>query len=276
MSRVRVDLLTREYPPDVYGGAGVHVEYLARELRALVDVRVHCFGAPARRAGCHGVRRPGRRWTAPTPRCAPSGVDLAMAAGLRRRGPGALPHLVRQPRRPPRQAAARRPARGDRALPGAAAALEGRAARRRLRAVHLGRAHRDRGRRRGDRRVRRHARRHPALLPDVDPDRVHVVHNGIDTERVPARPRHRRARAPRHRPGPARRRLRRPDHPAEGPAAPAAGGAAQLPAGRSSCCCAGAPGHPGDRGRVHGARRRAARAPRRACSGSSEMLPRPR
>jgi starch synthase len=43
---LRVDLLTREYPPEVYGGAGVHVEYLARELRRLADVRVHCFGAP--------------------------------------------------------------------------------------------------------------------------------------------------------------------------------------------------------------------------------------
>jgi starch synthase len=43
---MRVDLLTREYPPEVYGGAGVHVEYLARELRRLVDVRVHCMGAP--------------------------------------------------------------------------------------------------------------------------------------------------------------------------------------------------------------------------------------
>jgi starch synthase len=39
-------VLTREYPPDVYGGAGVHVEYLARSLRPLADVRVHCFGAP--------------------------------------------------------------------------------------------------------------------------------------------------------------------------------------------------------------------------------------
>jgi alpha-maltose-1-phosphate synthase len=43
---MRVDLLTREYPPEVYGGAGVHVEYLARELRRLVETRVHCFGAP--------------------------------------------------------------------------------------------------------------------------------------------------------------------------------------------------------------------------------------
>jgi alpha-maltose-1-phosphate synthase len=43
---VRVALLSREYPPDVYGGAGVHVEYLARELAKLVELQVHCFGAP--------------------------------------------------------------------------------------------------------------------------------------------------------------------------------------------------------------------------------------
>ncbi|MFG3658986.1 glycogen synthase [Streptomyces sp. NPDC047706] len=41
---MRVGLLTREYPPDVYGGAGVHVEFLARELRHLVDLDVHCWG----------------------------------------------------------------------------------------------------------------------------------------------------------------------------------------------------------------------------------------
>lgn len=39
-------LLTREYPPDVYGGAGVHVEYLSRELARQIDVEVRCFGAP--------------------------------------------------------------------------------------------------------------------------------------------------------------------------------------------------------------------------------------
>ncbi len=41
---MRVGLLTREYPPAVYGGAGVHVEFLARELRSLVDLEVHCWG----------------------------------------------------------------------------------------------------------------------------------------------------------------------------------------------------------------------------------------
>lgn len=41
---MRVALLTREYPPEVYGGAGVHVEYLSRELRRLLDLDVYCFG----------------------------------------------------------------------------------------------------------------------------------------------------------------------------------------------------------------------------------------
>jgi starch synthase len=42
---VRVAVLTREFPPEVYGGAGVHVEYLTRELGRLADVTVHCWGA---------------------------------------------------------------------------------------------------------------------------------------------------------------------------------------------------------------------------------------
>jgi alpha-maltose-1-phosphate synthase len=41
---VNLALLTREYPPEVYGGAGVHVEYLARELGRLTDVTVHAWG----------------------------------------------------------------------------------------------------------------------------------------------------------------------------------------------------------------------------------------
>jgi starch synthase len=36
--------MTREYPPEVYGGAGVHVEYLSRELAKLIEVEVHCWG----------------------------------------------------------------------------------------------------------------------------------------------------------------------------------------------------------------------------------------
>jgi starch synthase len=51
---MRVGLITREWPPAVYGGAGVHVEHLAAELRALVDVDVHCFGDPRPDATAHG------------------------------------------------------------------------------------------------------------------------------------------------------------------------------------------------------------------------------
>src|SRR3954469_3969763 len=51
---VRVDLLTREYPPDVYGGAGFHVENLAEVLRPLVDVRVRAFGSPRSDPGVTG------------------------------------------------------------------------------------------------------------------------------------------------------------------------------------------------------------------------------
>ena len=45
---MNIAILTNEYPPHVYGGAGVHVEYLTRELAALDDgrhtVQVLCFG----------------------------------------------------------------------------------------------------------------------------------------------------------------------------------------------------------------------------------------
>jgi glycogen synthase len=36
--------ITREFPPYVYGGAGVHVEYLSQELAKLMEVEVRCFG----------------------------------------------------------------------------------------------------------------------------------------------------------------------------------------------------------------------------------------
>jgi starch synthase len=41
---VRIGLFTREYPPLVYGGAGVHVDYLSRELAREIEVEVHCWG----------------------------------------------------------------------------------------------------------------------------------------------------------------------------------------------------------------------------------------
>jgi alpha-maltose-1-phosphate synthase len=48
-------MLTREWPPDIYGGAGVHVEHLAAELRRKIDVDVHCFGQPRPDAIGHAV-----------------------------------------------------------------------------------------------------------------------------------------------------------------------------------------------------------------------------
>jgi alpha-maltose-1-phosphate synthase len=76
---VKAVLLTREYPPDVYGGAGVHVEYLARELAQLIDLEVRCFGAP--RAGALAFSP----WDAlgdASPALQTMSVDLAMAAEL--------------------------------------------------------------------------------------------------------------------------------------------------------------------------------------------------
>ena len=86
---MRVALLTREFPPEVYGGAGVHVEYLARELARLVGVEVHCWGA-ARPPGLPGAPavHAYRAWdelaTGADYAAALQAVsiDLAMAAGL--------------------------------------------------------------------------------------------------------------------------------------------------------------------------------------------------
>jgi len=77
---MRIDLLSREYPPDVYGGAGVHVEYLARELRRLDEVRVRCFGAMREEYGVDAYRVPGGLETA-NAALQTMGVDLEMAAG---------------------------------------------------------------------------------------------------------------------------------------------------------------------------------------------------
>ncbi|HKD96537.1 MAG TPA: glycogen synthase [Micromonosporaceae bacterium] len=80
---LRVDLLTREYPPHVYGGAGVHVEYLAASLRALADVRVRCFGPDRQAPNDQGVTAypdpPSLSGT--NPALITLGVDLAMTAG---------------------------------------------------------------------------------------------------------------------------------------------------------------------------------------------------
>lgn len=53
VGRVRVAMMTREYPPQVYGGAGVHVTELVTHLRALCQVDVHCMGSPREGAYAH-------------------------------------------------------------------------------------------------------------------------------------------------------------------------------------------------------------------------------
>jgi alpha-maltose-1-phosphate synthase len=74
---MQVALLTREYPPDVYGGAGVHVEYLARELSRLIDVTVHCWGEDRPGAVAH------RPWDALFDAALQAvSVDLAMAEAV--------------------------------------------------------------------------------------------------------------------------------------------------------------------------------------------------
>src|SRR5579863_4559392 len=88
MPEPRVALLTREYPPEVYGGAGVHVEYLARELARLVELTVHAWGAerPPVPGGPAVVSyRPWAALAGSEPSRAALealSVDLAMAAGI--------------------------------------------------------------------------------------------------------------------------------------------------------------------------------------------------
>jgi alpha-maltose-1-phosphate synthase len=72
-------VLTREYPPDVYGGAGVHVDFLVRELRRLVDVEVHCFGAPREGAVAHA---PPTALAGANPALQTLGVDLEIAEAV--------------------------------------------------------------------------------------------------------------------------------------------------------------------------------------------------
>lgn len=85
MVRVRVDLLTREYPPHVYGGAGVHIVGLTRVLARTIDVRVHCFDGPRDEPGVSGYSVPADLATA-NAALQTFGVDLAMADAVGRVG----------------------------------------------------------------------------------------------------------------------------------------------------------------------------------------------
>ncbi|SFF36472.1 glycogen synthase [Blastococcus tunisiensis] len=71
---MRIGIVTREWPPDVYGGAGVHIEHLAAALRSLPDgpdLDVHCFGEP---------RGPGMAGHGATAHAVPAGLREANGA----------------------------------------------------------------------------------------------------------------------------------------------------------------------------------------------------
>ena len=85
MTSPHIAILTREYPPEVYGGAGTHVEYLTRELRKLAEVSVHCWGAPRTEPGVTS-HQPWAALSEPKPESTTLqaiSIDLAMAAGVK-------------------------------------------------------------------------------------------------------------------------------------------------------------------------------------------------
>ena len=80
VSSMKVAILTREFPPDVYGGAGVHVDFLVRELRRLLDVEVHCMGEPRLGAIAHSEDDP--RMPHANAALRILSTDLTMTAGV--------------------------------------------------------------------------------------------------------------------------------------------------------------------------------------------------
>ena len=139
---MRIAILTNEYPPHVYGGAGVHVEYLTRELASADGgshhISVLCFGGQDIRDGNLTVRgvRPGFRAALPGSPAQDVSADDAQRPGHGRdaqgRGHRPLPHVVHPPRRLSREATDRGEPCPDDALAGAPPPLEGRAARLRV------------------------------------------------------------------------------------------------------------------------------------------------
>ena len=73
---MRVAMMSREYPPEVYGGAGVHVTELVAQLRRLCEVDVHCMGAPRDTAI---VAAPDPALAAANPALSTLSADLVMA-----------------------------------------------------------------------------------------------------------------------------------------------------------------------------------------------------
>ena len=174
---MRIGLLTREWPPEVYGGAGVHVEYLARELAKRVEVEVHAFGGNGAT-----VHRPDPELASANAALRTLSVDLRMAAALE--GCDVLhshtwyadlaghlgsllfdvPHVLTTHSLEPH-----RPWKADQLGGGyrVSSWAEKVAAHDAAAVIAVS-----------------HGMRRDVLTvyPDLDPDRVHVVHNGIDTD----------------------------------------------------------------------------------------------
>jgi starch synthase len=86
MTTLSAALVTREYPPEIYGGAGVHVEYLVRSLLRHIDVRVHCFGKPRSAPEVAGSYEPWSELSGSDPELAALrtlSLDLVAARGVR-------------------------------------------------------------------------------------------------------------------------------------------------------------------------------------------------
>ncbi|MET0577512.1 MAG: glycogen synthase [Ilumatobacteraceae bacterium] len=177
---MRVGLLTREYPPEVYGGAGVHVDFLARHLRERLDLTVVCTGAE--REGAIAIPEQDGRFPSANPALHVISADTAMTAACEgvelvhshtwyanlAGHLGSLlydvPHVVTahslEPQRPWKAeqlgGGYRLSSWAERtAYLGASAVV----------AVSEGMASDVR-----------------AAYPDVDPDRIHVIYNGIDAD----------------------------------------------------------------------------------------------
>ena len=223
MAEIRkATLFTNEYPPHVYGGAGVHVEYLSRALARRIAVEVRCFGeqrsddAEPHRPRLSALGRGQGEYRPALCRRARCVLPLAghgQGHDRCRRRP--LPHLVHRYGRPAREPAVGRPVRAQHPFARAAPAVESRAARQRLPSQHLDGTDRD-GACGCDRRgvpADPRGRAPPVRRPAGAGPRHSQWHR---PGRVPADRRHRRARAPRHRSGHALRPVRRPDHAPEG------------------------------------------------------------
>ena len=176
---MKVAILTREWPPDIYGGAGVHVRELAAHLASLIQVDVQCFGQPRPDADAHAI--PAALADA-NPALQTLGVDLEMVrdsagvdlmhshtwyANLAGHIGGLLygvPHVITahslEPLRPWKE---EQLGGGYRVSSWVEATSYAHA--QAIIAVSEG--------------MRRDVL---AAYPEVDPARVHVVHNGIDTD----------------------------------------------------------------------------------------------